>query len=106
MLPLNSLFGSDSKLRRIGIVCILLLLASAVNYMDRQTLSVAAARIKDEFKIDSAQYGRIEAIFGYSFAFGSLFWGFVVDKFSVRWIYPIGLLGWSTMGVLTGWVQN
>ena len=106
MLPLNSLFGSDSKLRRIGIVCILLLLASAVNYMDRQTLSVAAARIKDEFKIDSAQYGRIEAIFGYSFAFGSLFWGFVVDKFSVRWIYPIGLLGWSTMGFLTGWVQN
>ena len=106
MLPLNSLFGSDSKLRRIGIVCILLLLASAVNYMDRQTLSVAAARIKDEFKIDSAQYGVIEAIFGYSFAFGSLFWGFVVDRFSVRWIYPIGLLGWSTMGFLTGWVQN
>jgi ACS family hexuronate transporter-like MFS transporter len=106
MLPLNSLFGSDSKLRRIGIVCILLLLASAVNYMDRQTLSVAAARIKDEFKIDSSQYGRIEEIFGYSFAFGSLFWGFVVDRFSVRWIYPIGLLGWSTMGFLTGWVQN
>jgi MFS family permease len=106
MLPLNTIFGSDPRTRRIGVVCVLLLLASAVNYMDRQTLSVVAKRIKEEFQIDNVQYGQVEAIFGYSFAFGSLFWGYIVDRFSVRWVYPIGLLGWSAMGFLTGWVRS
>jgi ACS family hexuronate transporter-like MFS transporter len=84
----------------------LLLLASAVNYMDRQTLAVAAPRIIDEFQLDRVRYGKVEAIFGYSFAVGTLIWGFLVDRFSVRWIYPIGLLGWSLMGFLTGWARN
>lgn len=106
MLPLNTIFGSDPRTRRIGVVCVLLLLASAVNYMDRQTLSVAAKRIKEEFQIDNVQYGQVEAIFGYSFAFGSLFWGYIVDRFSVRWVYPVGLLGWSAMGFFTGWVRS
>jgi ACS family hexuronate transporter-like MFS transporter len=91
---------------RIAVICALLLLASAVNYMDRQTLAVTAARIKSEFSLDNVQYGRVEAIFGYSFALGSLFWGFLVDRVSVRWIYPIGLLGWSAMGFLTGWARD
>lgn len=91
---------------RVVAVCLLLLLASAVNYMDRQTLAVAAPRIKEEFKLSLVQYGNIEAIFGYSFALGSLFWGFLVDRISVRWIYPIGLLGWSLMGFLTGWARD
>ncbi|RLS72183.1 MAG: MFS transporter, partial [Planctomycetota bacterium] len=91
---------------RVAVICGLLLLASAVNYMDRQTLAVTAARIKSEFSLDNVQYGRVEAIFGYSFALGSLFWGFLVDRVSVRWIYPIGLLGWSAMGFLTGWARD
>ena len=91
---------------RIAVICVLLLLASAVNYMDRQTLAVTAARIKSEFSLNNVQYGRVEAVFGYSFALGSILWGFLVDKISVRWIYPIGLLGWSLMGFLTGWARD
>lgn len=92
--------------RRIAVICVLLLLASAVNYMDRQTLAVTAARIKSEFQLNNVQYGRVEAVFGYSFALGSILWGFLVDRISVRWIYPIGLLGWSLMGFLTGWARD
>lgn len=98
--------ASGALSRRTIFICILLLLASAVNYMDRQTLAVTAARIKSEFGLDNIQYGRVEAVFGYSFAFGSIFWGVLVDRFSVRWIYPIGLLGWSLMGFLTGWARD
>jgi ACS family hexuronate transporter-like MFS transporter len=74
--------------------------------MDRQTLAVTASRIKSEFDLDNIQYGRVEAVFGYSFALGSILWGILVDRFSVRWIYPIGLLGWSLMGFLTGWARD
>ena len=105
--PLGNSEHSNGVLsRRTIFICILLLLASAVNYMDRQTLAVTASRIKSEFGLDNVQYGRVEAVFGYSFAFGSILWGFLVDRFSVRWIYPIGLLGWSLMGFLTGWARD
>lgn len=106
MFSIRAIDWSDPRSKRIVIVCILLLLASAVNYMDRQTLAVASARIKGEFELSNVQYGRVEAVFGYSFAIGSLFWGFIVDRFSVRWVYPIGLLGWSAMGFLTGWARD
>ena len=106
MFSIRSIDWTNPRSKRIVIVCLLLLLASAVNYMDRQTLAVASARIKSEFQLENVQYGRVEAIFGYSFAFGSLFWGFIVDRFSVRWVYPLGLLGWSAMGFLTGWANN
>ena len=102
----NESSGSEPTSSRIWIICLLLLLASAVNYMDRQTLSVTAARIKSEFSLNNEQYGNVEAVFGYSFAFGSILWGFLVDRISVRWIYPIGLLGWSAMGFLTGWARD
>ena len=42
-------------------ICGLLLLASAINYMDRQTLANAAVRITREFHLSQAQYGNIEA---------------------------------------------
>ena len=97
---------TPERRRRVIVVCVLLLLASAVNYMDRQTLAVVAKRITSEFDLSNQQYGMVEAVFGWSFAFGSLFWGFLVDRVSVRWVYPIGLMGWSLMGFLTGWARD
>jgi ACS family hexuronate transporter-like MFS transporter len=37
-------------------ICALLLLASAINYMDRQTLANAAVRITKEFHLTQTQY--------------------------------------------------
>ena len=38
-------------------VCGLLLCASAINYMDRQTLANAATRITAQFRLSQEQYG-------------------------------------------------
>ncbi|MCI0333931.1 MAG: MFS transporter [Planctomycetes bacterium] len=84
----------------------LLLLASAINYMDRQTLANAAVRISGEFKMSQEQYGNLEAGFGWAFAVGSLFFGFLADKVSVRWLYAAVVLLWSAMGFLSGFVEN
>jgi ACS family hexuronate transporter-like MFS transporter len=83
-------------------VCGLLLFASAINYMDRQTLSNAATRITKDFTLTQAQYGNLETWFGWAFAAGSLFFGIAADRFSVRIIYPIVLLLWSSVGFVTG----
>jgi ACS family hexuronate transporter-like MFS transporter len=87
-------------------ICGLLLLASAINYMDRQTLANAAVRITKEFHLSQAQYGNIEAVFAYAFAAGSVVFGWLADRFSVRWLYAVVLTMWSLAGLATGFVRD
>src|ERR1043166_2370104 len=87
-------------------ICGLLLFASAINYMDRQTLSNAAVRITSEFHLTQEQYGTLELAFGWAFAAGSLCFGILADRISVRWLYPIVLVAWSMVGFATGLVRN
>lgn len=84
-------------------VCGLLLLATMLNYMDRQTLSQTAPDIKNELHWNDEQYGNLELMFGLAFAAGGLLTGFLVDKISVRWMYPIVLIGWSLAGTATAY---
>jgi len=84
----------------------LLLFASAINYMDRQTLANVATRITTEFKLSEQQYGNLETCFGLSFAVGSLVFGFLADKVPLRVLYPTVLFLWSATGFLTGYVNG
>ena len=85
-------------------VCGLLLLASTINYMDRQTLTNTSVRIKTELNLNNEQYGSLETAFGLAFAVGASVFGFIADKTSIRWLYPAVLLLWSAMGFQTGFV--
>ena len=87
-------------------VCGLLLLATTINYMDRQTLSTAAVRVKADFDLNNEQYGDLEMWFGYSFAFGAVIFGVLADYVNVRWLYPAVLVAWSAMGIATGSVNS
>ncbi len=101
---------NDSELQRRStttwLICGLLLLATMVNYMDRQSLANVSQRITTEFDLSNAQYGTLEAWFSYAFAVGTLIFGFVADKVNVRWLYPLVLLAWSAMGFLTGYTSS
>jgi ACS family hexuronate transporter-like MFS transporter len=87
-------------------ICVLLLLATVVNYMDRLTTNTLALQIQGEFQLNDEQYGQLELGFGLAFATGSLFFGWLVDRVGVYWLYPIVLVGWSAMGFLTGLSQS
>jgi len=92
--------------RRLAAISALLLAASAINYMDRQTLANVAVRVSREFALDNEQYGRFEAWFGYAFAAGSLCFGVLADRVSVRWLYPAALAAWSAVGFATGFAAD
>jgi MFS transporter, ACS family, hexuronate transporter len=87
-------------------ICGLLLLASAINYMDRQTLANAATRITTEFSLKQEQYGNLEFAFGWAFAAGSIVFGVLADRFALRSLYPAVLLLWSMAGFATGLVKS
>ncbi len=87
-------------------VCGLLLLATMLNYMDRQTLSQSATDIGKELGLNNEDYGKLEQGFGLAFAAGGLVLGFVADRVSLRWLYPAVLLAWSAAGFATGWARG
>jgi ACS family hexuronate transporter-like MFS transporter len=84
----------------------LLLLATMINYMDRLTLNLTAKRIKDELVLNNEQYGQVEFAFGIAFALGALVLGWMVDRWNVRWIYPLSLFVWSVAGFATGFARG
>jgi MFS transporter, ACS family, hexuronate transporter len=87
-------------------VCGLLLLATMLNYMDRQTLAQVAKTICTEYDLTNRQYGNLEMGFGLAFATGALFFGFLVDRVSARWLYPLVLIGWSIAGIATAYAVD
>ena len=84
-------------------VCGLLFLATMMMYMDRQTLAQMAKRICEELHLSNQQYGTLEKGFGLAFAVGAIVNGIIADRVSIRWLYPLMLLGWSVAGVATAW---
>lgn len=87
-------------------ICLLLLFASSINYMDRQTLATASKRITERFQLTDEQYGRLEWAFGWAFAVGATVFGIAADRVNVRWLYPGVLFAWSATGMATGLVTN
>jgi ACS family hexuronate transporter-like MFS transporter len=82
-------------------VCGAMLLATLLNYMDRQALPQTATELKEKYQLGDARYGEIERGFSWSFAAGSLLFGFLADRFGPRVLYPVVLTGWSLAGLLT-----
>jgi ACS family hexuronate transporter-like MFS transporter len=102
---MNDPYSARSRSWRWG-VCVLLLLATTINYMDRLTLSTAASRIMGELRLTNEQYGTLEFSFGLAFAAGSLLFGFLADRMNVRFLYPVVLLLWSSMGFATAFSKS
>jgi MFS transporter, ACS family, hexuronate transporter len=87
-------------------VCLLLFLATTLNYMDRVALNQMAKRIKDALDLDPVEYSRLETAFSFFFALGAILAGVVVDRVNVRWVYTVAVLGWSAAGFLTGYATG
>ncbi len=83
-------------------VCSLLLLATVLNYLDRQVLSLTAERIIAEFHTDKEGFGGIIAVFRYSYAAVQFFGGWIVDAAGARLVFPAAVGVWSCAGLFTG----
>lgn len=86
-------------------ICFLLLLATTLNYMDRQALAQTATDITKDFGINNSQYSDLITLFNVGFGVGALLFGWLVDKANLRWVYAGLVLAWSAVGFATGFVQ-
>jgi ACS family hexuronate transporter-like MFS transporter len=84
----------------------LLLLASALNYVDRQALSILAPVMQRELHISNGQYGYIVEAFLIFYTVMYLLSGRLVDRISARFSETMFLAGWSAAGVLTAFITG
>ncbi len=87
-------------------VCGVLLLATFLNYMDRQALAVTLPELKGPYNLQEKRIGRIEGGFGLAFAAGSVVFGLLADRYGPRILYPLVLTGWSLAGIATGFAGH
>jgi MFS transporter, ACS family, hexuronate transporter len=87
-------------------ICILLLLASALNYMDRQALSQTAVRVSGYFELSNEDFGTLDSSFNIGFALGAISVGWLVDRGNIRVIYPAIVVLWSAAGFAAGFAEK
>jgi len=78
----------------------LLCLASALNYLDRQTLSVLIGTIKEELNLTNASYGAINAWFLVSYGVMYAVSGRIIDYIGTRRGFMLFVSGWSVANML------
>ena len=76
-------------------ICALLLLATTINYIDRQVLGVLAPDLQREIGWNEIEYGYIVTSFQGAYAIGLLCAGFVIDKLGTRIGYALAITLWS-----------
>ena len=90
------------------VICGLLFLATTINYLDRQVLSLTWKDfIAPEFHWTDANYGKITAYFSVFYAIANLFAGKFIDWMGTKKGYLIAIFVWSVGACLhagCGWV--
>ena len=90
------------------VICGLLFLATTINYLDRQVLSLTWKDfISPEFHWTDANYGKITAFFSIFYAIANLFAGKFIDWMCTKKGYLIAIFVWSLGACLhagCGWV--
>jgi ACS family hexuronate transporter-like MFS transporter len=83
-------------------ICILLFLATAIIYLDRQVMALTAEKIIAEFGLNKEGFGRVIAAFRYSYGIFQIFGGFLVDAHGPVIVFPAASGLWAISGLLTG----
>lgn len=76
-------------------------LGTAINYIDRANLGVAEVMIRTELGLTKGQMGLILSAFFFTYAFGQLPAGVIVDRIGARLTYTGACLWWSFFTALT-----
>ncbi len=83
-------------------LCILLFLATTLNYLDRQVMAILAPVLQKEMHLGNESLGWLFSVFYYSYTFSQFGVGFLLDRSNLRWTYGLAVIAWSAVAALTG----
>lgn len=77
------------------VVCLLLFLATTINYMDRQILGLLAPTLGKVIGWNEVQYGEIVVAFQAAYAIGQIGAGWMIDRWGTKIGYAVSIVVWS-----------
>jgi len=80
----------------------LLVIAVFINYIDRGNLSVSAAKITDELRLNPSQMGQLSSAFFWTYALCQIPAGWLIQRYDVHKVFAAGFLLWSLATAFTG----
>lgn len=78
----------------------LVFFATVINYLDRQTLSVAAPVLREQFHMSNQAYSRVVFAFLLAYTISNGFAGAVIDRLGTRSGYALCIAVWSAAAML------
>jgi MFS transporter, ACS family, hexuronate transporter len=87
-------------------IAVMLCLASELNYLDRQTLSVLAGTIQQELGWSASDYGLVTSAFLWSYGAMYLVSGVLIDSIGSRRGFQIFVTGWSLASILNAFART
>ena len=91
----------DAARYRWGVLAVFVL-STAINYLDRATLSALAPVLMGEFHLSNAQYGLIGSAFSLTYAASAPFAGWLIDRIGLNRAIGFAVGLWSCAGIATG----
>lgn len=74
--------------------------ATVINYLDRQTLSVVAPVLLDQFHMNTVDYSRVVSAFLFAYTIANGISGPIIDRVGTRAGYALCMVWWSISSIL------
>lgn len=81
-------------------------LATVVNYLDRQTLSVVGPFLMDEFRMTNTDYSRVVSAFMLAYTISNGLSGPLIDRMGTKLGYAASMAWWSIAAILHALAQG
>lgn len=80
-------------------VCALLFIATTINYIDRQILSLLKEFLDREIGWSNTEFGIANACFQLAYGLSFLWFGWFIDRFGTKLGYAVSLVSWSVAAI-------
>ena len=87
-------------------IVVFLFFAALINYVDRQSLSVAAPVVRDEFGLTNTEYGQIVSSFMLAYAIMHPVAGRIIDRLGTRKGLSLAMMWWSVANMLHAFARG
>ncbi|CAG5012930.1 Hexuronate transporter [Dyadobacter sp. CECT 9275] len=84
----------------------MLLIATTINYIDRQVIGLLKPVLEKEFDWTETDFARIVMAFSAAYATGLLLMGRLIDRVGTKWGYAIAVIIWSLAGMMHAVVRS
>jgi ACS family hexuronate transporter-like MFS transporter len=81
------------------VICTMLFLATTINYVDRQILSLLKPILDGQMHWTDTQFGLLNSAFQASYGISVIFFGWFVDRFGVKVGYAVSIGAWSLAAI-------